>query len=193
MTKSINKSQIERLHQLLAIARLKKADLARIADVSPQAVTNWFKYGLIGKPAAAKISAATGVSLDWLLNGTVEDDLHTHKIRRQRLKQWFDTHPLPARQQEWQLMQDLINNPERSFSAALARRIEFDYQIPSMFLDSVTDDTTVDMRLTEQERELLSYFQRFPDSARSEMLSLFREKAEDFDRLFDELLRARRM
>ncbi|WP_190274679.1 S24 family peptidase [Pantoea sp. At-9b] len=56
-----------RLDELLKAANLSKADLARIAGVSPQAVNNWFKRGEIGKDSAIKISAATGLDLSWVL------------------------------------------------------------------------------------------------------------------------------
>lgn len=66
-------NKLSRPEELLKAANVTKAGLARLAEVSPQAVNNWFKRGEIGKAAAIKISAATGLSLSWILgedNGT---------------------------------------------------------------------------------------------------------------------------
>lgn len=64
-------SKVSRPDELIKLAGLSKAELARIAGVSPQAVNNWFKRGEIGKDSAIKISAQTGISLSWILG---EDD-----------------------------------------------------------------------------------------------------------------------
>lgn len=53
--------------ELIAVTGLSKAELARIACVSPQAVNNWFKRGEIGKDSAIKIAAETGLNLSWIL------------------------------------------------------------------------------------------------------------------------------
>ncbi|WP_261666922.1 S24 family peptidase [Erwinia mallotivora] len=53
--------------ELLVVTGLSKAELARIAGVSPQAVNNWFKRGEIGKDSAIKIAAETGLNLSWIL------------------------------------------------------------------------------------------------------------------------------
>lgn len=59
--------RLSRPEELLKAANVTKAGLARLAEVSPQAVNNWFKRGEIGKAAAIKIAAATGLSLSWIL------------------------------------------------------------------------------------------------------------------------------
>ena len=59
--------KLNRPEELLKAANVTKAGLARMAEVSPQAVNNWFKRGEIGKAAAIKIAAATGLSLSWIL------------------------------------------------------------------------------------------------------------------------------
>lgn len=43
--------------------------MARIAEVSPTSVTNWFKRETISKESAAKLAAAGKVSLSWVLTG----------------------------------------------------------------------------------------------------------------------------
>lgn len=59
--------KLSRPEELLKAANVTKAGLARLAEVSPQAVNNWFKRGEIGKAAAIKIAASTGLSLSWIL------------------------------------------------------------------------------------------------------------------------------
>jgi len=44
-----------------------KADMARIAGVTPQAVNGWFKKGVISKKSALAIADAVGISVAWLL------------------------------------------------------------------------------------------------------------------------------
>lgn len=60
-------SKTERLDELLRLTGLTKADLARIAEVSPQAVNGWFKRGEIGKDSAKKIATDKGLNLSWIL------------------------------------------------------------------------------------------------------------------------------
>ncbi|MGK0735916.1 helix-turn-helix domain-containing protein [Yokenella regensburgei] len=57
----------QRLNEIIESKKITKADMARIADVSPQSVNGWFKRGSISKDAAAKISAAVGISIAWIL------------------------------------------------------------------------------------------------------------------------------
>lgn len=52
-----------------------KADMARIAGVTPQAVNGWFKKGVISKKSALAIADAVGISVAWLLGeGVGEKD-----------------------------------------------------------------------------------------------------------------------
>lgn len=48
-----------------------KADMARIAGVTPQAVNGWFKKGVISKRSALAIADAVGISVAWLLGEDV--------------------------------------------------------------------------------------------------------------------------
>lgn len=48
-----------------------KADMARIAGVTPQAVNGWFKKGVISKKSALAIADAVGISVAWLLGEDV--------------------------------------------------------------------------------------------------------------------------
>lgn len=52
---------------------ISKAEMARIAGVSPQSVNNWFNRGTVGKSSALKLAEALGVSVAWLLGEDVEE------------------------------------------------------------------------------------------------------------------------
>lgn len=65
-----NKALIARLNEVYARG-ITKADMARIAGVSPQAVNSWFKKGVISKKSALAIADAVGVSVAWLLGEDV--------------------------------------------------------------------------------------------------------------------------
>ena len=66
-------------HNLVLVERLTeitdrgvtKADMARIAGVTPQAVNGWFKKGVISKKSALAIADAVGISVAWLLGEDV--------------------------------------------------------------------------------------------------------------------------
>ncbi|EGX6617203.1 bacteriophage CI repressor [Salmonella enterica] len=49
-----------------------RADMAKIAGVSPTSVTNWFKRQTISKESAARLAQAGRTSLAWILTGTDE-------------------------------------------------------------------------------------------------------------------------
>ncbi|MEX3004193.1 helix-turn-helix domain-containing protein [Serratia sp. JSRIV001] len=51
---------------------ISKADMARIAGVSKQAVSGWFRTGTISKKSALAIAEAAGVSVAWLYGESVE-------------------------------------------------------------------------------------------------------------------------
>ncbi|ELY5938865.1 helix-turn-helix domain-containing protein [Cronobacter malonaticus] len=56
----------------MAVNHWSRSDMARIAEVSPTSVTNWFKRGTISKESAAKLAAAARTSLSWILTGAEE-------------------------------------------------------------------------------------------------------------------------
>ncbi|HCR0604487.1 TPA: helix-turn-helix domain-containing protein [Enterobacter cloacae] len=65
-----NQILVERLSEINARG-ITKADMARIAGVTPQAVNGWFKKGVISKKSALAISDSVGVSVAWLLGEEV--------------------------------------------------------------------------------------------------------------------------
>ena len=52
---------------------LSKADMARAAGVSKQAVSGWFKSGAMSKDSALAVASAAGVSVAWLLGEEVDE------------------------------------------------------------------------------------------------------------------------
>lgn len=192
MAKNINPEQIERLKQLVELVGVKKVELSKIAEVSPQAVNNWFKTGLISKDSANKLASELGVSIDWLLYGDSKEPLNRQSLRRKQLESWFATRVAPDNERERKLIKKLISG-ESAFGSLLARRLESDYGMPHMYLDAISEAApeTPAVGLTDQERELLLYFQQFPDSTKQAMVEQFKEKAATFDNLFKELSKLR--
>lgn len=74
-----------------------KTEMAKVANVSKQAVTGWFKTGKISKQSALAIADAAGVSVPWLLGEDVgeKDGL---KPDEQRLLELY--RQLPEDEQE---------------------------------------------------------------------------------------------
>lgn len=192
MAKNINPEQIERLKQLVELVGVKKVELSKIAEVSPQAVNNWFKTGLISKDSANKLASELGVSIDWLLYGDSKEPLNRQSLRRKQLESWFATRVAPDNERERKLIKKLISG-ESAFGSLLARRLESDYGMPHMYLDAISEAApeTPAVELTDQERELLLYFQQFPDSTKQAMVEQFKEKVATFDNLFKELSKLR--
>jgi len=77
---NVEMTKLSRPEELLKAASVSKAGLARIAEVSPQAVNNWFKRGEIGKDSAIKIAAATGLSLSWILGEDTDTEYNSIEI-----------------------------------------------------------------------------------------------------------------
>ncbi|WP_342221936.1 helix-turn-helix domain-containing protein [Candidatus Fukatsuia endosymbiont of Tuberolachnus salignus] len=62
-----------RLKYLIEKKSISKAEMARICDVTPQSVNNWFVRGKIGKDSALKLSKHLGVSVAWMLEESDEN------------------------------------------------------------------------------------------------------------------------
>jgi transcriptional regulator with XRE-family HTH domain len=71
--KKANPNLIARLNELNEKG-LSKSEMARIAGVSKQAVTGWFRTGTMSKNSALAIAEATGISVAWLLGENVEEN-----------------------------------------------------------------------------------------------------------------------
>lgn len=64
-----DKSVVDRLEKVMNEKQIKKADLARAAGITPQAVGRWFKSGSISIDSLKACAHKFNVSLEWLLNG----------------------------------------------------------------------------------------------------------------------------
>ncbi|MFH8134185.1 hypothetical protein ABU178_08360 [Pantoea osteomyelitidis] len=112
------------------------------------------------------------------------------EIRRQRLKEWFAGKSLPEREKSY--LSQLMNG-KSSFGEKAARRIEGDYGMPLSFLDTPygNKDEAPVIELDEQEKTLIELFRRLPDAGKKEMLQSADERVQEYDALFDELMRLR--
>ncbi|EPK1684186.1 helix-turn-helix domain-containing protein [Klebsiella aerogenes] len=72
-TDELNNQLIARLEEITQRG-ISKADMARIAGVTPQAVNGWFKKGVISKKSAIALAEAANVSVTWLLGEKVSED-----------------------------------------------------------------------------------------------------------------------
>lgn len=72
-TEELNNQLIARLEEITQRG-ISKADMARIAGVTPQAVNGWFKKGVISKKSAIALAGAANVSVTWLLGEKVSED-----------------------------------------------------------------------------------------------------------------------
>ncbi|QIR27818.1 transcriptional regulator [Kluyvera ascorbata] len=72
-TEQLNNQLVARLEEITHRG-ISKADMARIAAVTPQAVNGWFKKGVISKKSAIAIADAANVSVTWLLGEEVSED-----------------------------------------------------------------------------------------------------------------------
>jgi phage repressor protein C with HTH and peptisase S24 domain len=60
---------VDRLKSAMAKQGVSKAELARAAGVTPQAVTRWFKNGSISKESLDACAKRLNVTIDWLMRG----------------------------------------------------------------------------------------------------------------------------
>lgn len=72
-TEELNNQLVTRLLEITQRG-ISKADMARIAGVTPQAVNGWFKKGVISKKSAIALAEAANVSVTWLLGEEVSED-----------------------------------------------------------------------------------------------------------------------
>ena len=62
-----------RLRQAMKEERVSQADLARAANVTPQAVGRWFKTNSISRDSLSACAKRLNVSLNWLISGEAEN------------------------------------------------------------------------------------------------------------------------
>ncbi|AYH00823.1 transcriptional regulator [Pectobacterium parmentieri] len=89
--------QVRRLTELMELKGISKAEMARIAGVSPQSVNNWFNRGTVGKSSALKLAETLGVSVAWLLGEDVDEESGLKERERKMLELFRQ---LPEEQQD---------------------------------------------------------------------------------------------
>ncbi len=94
--KEPNQSLISRLTELNNKG-FSKTEMAKVANVSKQAVTGWFRTGKMSKESALALADAAGVSVPWLLGEDV-DEKDGLKPDEQRLLELY--RQLPEEEQQ---------------------------------------------------------------------------------------------
>nr|VUD31422.1 helix-turn-helix domain-containing protein [Raoultella sp. NCTC 9187] len=102
-----------------------KADMARIAGVTPQAVNGWFKKGVISKKSALAIADAMGTSVSWLLGEDVgeKDGL---KPDEQRLLELYRQLPEEEQQNMLRVVSLRLKELDELYAKYMGRRIKGD-------------------------------------------------------------------
>lgn len=98
MTNTPSNSQLaDRLQTLLKSNHWAKSDMAKIAEVSPTSVTNWFKRGTISKDSAAKLAKEAKVSLAWILTGQEDETGALNEDERLLIEVYRELPPIEQR------------------------------------------------------------------------------------------------
>ncbi|MDK1184615.1 MULTISPECIES: helix-turn-helix domain-containing protein [Cronobacter] len=124
---SENKSMgglVSRLTELNAKG-FSKGDMARVAGVTKQAVTGWFKTGRISKESALALADAFGVSVPWLLGEDVseKDGL---KPNEQRLLELFRQLPEEEQENMLRIVSIRLKELDALYEKYMGRRIKGD-------------------------------------------------------------------
>lgn len=99
-----------------------KTEMARVAGVSKQAVSSWFKTGRISKSSALAIADAAGVSIPWLLGEDVgeKDGL---KPDEQRLLELYRQLPEEEQQNMLRIFAIRLKELDELYAKYMGRRI----------------------------------------------------------------------
>ena len=102
-----------------------KADMARIAGVTPQAVNGWFKKGVISKKSALAIAEAVGISVAWLLGEDVgeKDGL---KPDEQRLLELYRQLPEDEQRNMLRIVSLRLKELDELYAKYIGRRFKGD-------------------------------------------------------------------
>ncbi|OSN06527.1 transcriptional regulator [Lonsdalea britannica] len=100
-----------------------KADMARAANVSKQAVTGWFRTGTISKASALAVADASGVSIAWLFGKKV-DEAHGLKEREMRMLNVFRQLPEPEQDHMIDLFQVRLREIDEYVDKYLRGRVK---------------------------------------------------------------------
>ncbi|ECJ2542097.1 helix-turn-helix domain-containing protein [Salmonella enterica subsp. salamae] len=104
-----------------------KTEMARVAGVSKQAVSSWFKTGRISKSSALAIADAAGVSVPWLLGEDVgeKDGL---KPDEQRLLELYRQLPEEEQQNMLRIVSLRLRELDELYAKYMGRRIKGDVE-----------------------------------------------------------------
>lgn len=119
-----NQALVARLNEVYARG-VTKADMARIAGVSPQAVNSWFKKGVISKKSALAIADAVGVSIAWLLGEDVGEK-DGMKPDEQRLLELYRQLPEEEQQNMLRIISLRLKELDELYAKYMGRRIKGD-------------------------------------------------------------------
>lgn len=102
-----------------------KTEIARVAGVSKQAVSSWFKTGRISKNSALAVADASGVSVPWLLGEDVgeKDGL---KPDEQRLLELYRQLPEEEQQNMLRIVSLRLKELDELYAKYMGRRIKGD-------------------------------------------------------------------
>ncbi|EJO9406964.1 helix-turn-helix domain-containing protein [Salmonella enterica] len=100
-----------------------KTEMARVAGVSKQAVSSWFKTGRISKSSALAIADAAGVSVPWLLGEDVgeKDGL---KPDEQRLLELYRQLPEEEQQNMLRIFALRLKELDELYEKYMSRRVK---------------------------------------------------------------------
>lgn len=122
--KDPNQSLISRLTELNGKG-FSKTEMAKVANVSKQAVTGWFRTGKISKESALAVADAAGVSVPWLLGEDVgeKDGL---KPDEQRLLELYRQLPEEEQQNILRIVSLRLKELDELYAKYMGRRIKTD-------------------------------------------------------------------
>lgn len=122
--KDPNQSLISRLTELNGKG-FSKTEMAKVANVSKQAVTGWFRTGKISKESALAVADAAGVSVPWLLGEDVgeKDGL---KPDEQRLLELYRQLPEEEQQNILRIVSLRLKELDELYAKYMGRRIKSD-------------------------------------------------------------------
>ena len=102
-----------------------KTEMARVAGVSKQAVSSWFKTGRISKSSALAVADAAGVSVPWLLGEDVgeKDGL---KPDEQRILELYRQLPEEEQQNMIRIFSLRLKELDELYAKYMNRRIRGD-------------------------------------------------------------------
>lgn len=104
---------------------ISKTEMSRIAGVSKQAVSGWFRTGRISKESALALADAAGVSVPWLLGEDVgeKDGL---KPDEQRLLELYRQLPEEEQQNMLRIVSLRLKELDELYAKYMGRRIKGD-------------------------------------------------------------------